>query len=321
MFELINKINDSNIIIVGAIAIPVYLLAFYFLHKIGMLTRISRAINSIFYSESSYNSSESTARRINRLERQVSNVLSLQSDKAFQAQREPLERALADHLSKSLPTMIETKLNEVRALDLSIDSLIKNAVDESVYSYLSKVDPSKLIADRSEHLRIEDRSLRQEILERTILEQMLSAGRLKSVMINLFIIFNIGILSTYLIYGPSLGDRAITAIIGLYVSLAAFIVYIYRTSNFRSSILLALREDAKKYYDADEYIRRLKPGAAPTDRDLEVLKLLTLNRAEREKMAAHPYEVILKGVHNSNIQLKGGKMLSASKVEKKAKAE
>jgi hypothetical protein len=98
--------------------------------------------------------------------------------------------------------------------------------------------------------------------------------------------------------------------------LAAFIVYIYRTSNFRSSVLLALREDAKKYFDAEDYIRRLKPGASPTDRDVEVLKLLLLNRAEREKMADHPYELVLKGVTNSNIQFKGGKIVPSSRLDK-----
>ncbi|WP_236492237.1 hypothetical protein, partial [Pseudomonas sp. PA-5-4A] len=114
----------------------------------------------------------------------------------------------------------------------------------------------------------------------------------------------------------TLTDKAVTGIIGLYISLAAFIVYIYRTSNFRSSVLLALREDAKKYFDADDYIKRLKAGASPSDRDVEVLKLLLLNRAEREKMADHPYELVLKGVSNSNIQLKGGKMISSAKNEK-----
>jgi hypothetical protein len=145
---------------------------------------------------------------------------------------------------------------------------------------------------------------------------MRSAGRLKTVMINLFVLFNIGVLLIYFFAGEALSDRAVTAIIGLYVSLAAFIVYIYRTSNFRSSVLLALHEDGKKYYDADEYLKRLKPGASPTDRDVEVLKLLLLNRSEREKMADHPYELILKGVTNSNIQLKGGKMISSAKGEK-----
>lgn len=161
-----------------------------------------------------------------------------------------------------------------------------------------------------------EREKRGSILETTIQEQMQSAGRLKTVMINLFVMFNIGVLCIYIFGSSTLTDRAVTAIIGLYVSLAAFIVYIYRTSNFRSSVLLALHEDAKKYFDAEDYIKRLKPGASPTDRDVEVLKLLLLNRAEREKMADHPYELILKGVSNSNIQLKGGKMVSTSKIEK-----
>ena len=79
---------------------------------------------------------------------------------------------------------------------------------------------------------------------------------------------------------------------------------------------MALREDAKKYFDADEYIQRLKEGSSPTERDVEMVKLLLLNHAEREKQADHPYEVVLKGVTNSNIQLKGGKISSAGRGSK-----
>lgn len=245
-------------------------------------------------------------REVDRLQKSLNN-------KSLLARREAIQGELEDQVTREIPKLVKKKLEEIRALDSSMDSAIRFAVDTAVSSYLEKLSPTQLLADRREHLRALERSERTKILDLTIDEQMRSAGRLKTVMINLFVIFNFGILLVYLFAAANLSDRAITAIIGLYVSLAAFIVYIYRTSNFRSSVLLALREDAKKYFDADDYIRRLKQGASPTDRDVEVLKLLLLNRSEREKMADHPYEVVMKGVTNSNIQMKGGKMVAPSK--------
>jgi len=224
------------------------------------------------------------------------------TDKNLYARRDAIQAELESQLSRELPELVSKKLEEIRALDKSVDAVIRTTIEEVVAAFFSKVDPSKLLADRKEHMRTIERGERARILENTIDDQMRSAGRLKAVMINLFVLFNIGVLLVYLFAAASLTDRAVTAIIGLYVSLATFIVYIYRTSNFRSSVLLALREDAKKYFDADEYIRRLKQGASPTDRDVEVLKLLLLNRAEREKMADHPYEVVLRVANTTSSQ-------------------
>jgi hypothetical protein len=250
------------------------------------------------------------------LEEKIRSIQKLLSNKNLEAQRAAIEAELEGQLTRDIPKIVAAKLEKIKTLDNAFDSELKATIVDAVSAFLIANEPSTLLEDRREQLRIKERAERGNILEKTIQEQSQSAGRLKAVMINLFVIFNIGVLLIYLFAATSLTDRAVTAIIGLYVSLAAFIVYIYRTSNFRSSVLLALREDAKKYFDADDYIRRLKPGASPSDRDIEVLKLLLLNRAEREKMANHPYELILKGITNSNIQLKGGKMVSSKKTAK-----
>jgi len=289
----------------------------YALTRSRAFTNVLFKLSGLFlYNEPSISQSRGTAARIADLEFQLINIHKMLSSKNIESRRIAIEEELTEQLSRNLPELVAKKLEETKAIDTSIDSAIRKTIEESVSAFLIKQDPTKLLQDRREQLRMIERENRGKILEKTIQDQMLSAGRLKTVMINLFVMFNIGILLTYLFAGGTLTDRAVTGIIGLYVSLAAFIVYIYRTSNFRSSVLLALHEDAKKYFDAEDYIRRLKPGASPNDRDVEVLKLLLLNRAEREKMADHPYELILKGVSNSNIQLKGGKMISSAKGEK-----
>jgi hypothetical protein len=277
---------------------------------------ILRTSRLLFYSEPGIDASTATRRRILELEEHVELLRRSFTDKNLQARREAIQSELENQLTRDLPELVKAKLAQLQAADKSLDSAIRTTIEDAVAGYLSTYRPAELLADRKEQARTSERLDRAMNLENTIEEQMRSAGRLKAVMINLFVVFNIGVLLVYLFAASNLTDRAVTAIIGLYISLAAFIVYIYRTSNFRSSVLLALREDAKKYFDAEDYIRRLKPGASPTDRDVEVLKLLLLNRAEREKMADHPYELVLKGVTNSNIQFKGGKIVPSSRLDK-----
>lgn len=319
MNEYLNKLlNEPTVSQVIDIATPLIIIVTLFtLTKITPIARVFRVMTKLFlYEESNPNTSKSSSVRLSELESQVESMKRILLPKTIESHKEAIEAELQKQLSQHLPELIDRKIRETNAIENSLNAEIKGVIGEAVSSYLTQYPPSKLLENQREQIRIKDREMRGAILENTIQEQMGSAGRLKTVMINLFVLFNTGVLLIYFFAGASLTDKAVTAIIGLYISLAAFIVYIYRTSNFRSSVLLALHEDGKKYYDAEDYLRRLKPGASPTDRDVEVLKLLLLNRSEREKMADHPYELILKGVTNSNIQLKGGKMISSAKGEK-----
>jgi hypothetical protein len=97
-------------------------------------------------------------------------------------------------------------------------------------------------------------------------------------------------------------------LLGLYASMSLFIIYVYRSSNARLLVLLAVKEDNKRYYDALRFIdSRNEPL---TENDVGVIKLLLTNRTEREKGQEHPYELVLKSISNSNILLKGGKVLA-----------
>lgn len=315
LHELLNGPLSSYL--ENAATVVTILITFIVTAKLIPFARPFRIISKLFlYEESNSSTSKSYSARIADLEVQLESMKKMLYAKTADSRREAIELELQTQLSLHLPKLIDKKIRETKAIETSLNSEIKEIIEEAVSSYLIQHPPSEILQNKREQLRINDREKRGAILENTIQEQMGSAGRLKTVMINLFVLFNTGVLLIYFFAGASLTDKAVTAIIGLYVSLAAFIVYIYRTSNFRSSVLLALHEDGKKYYDAEDYLRRLKPGASPTDRDVEVLKLLLLNRSEREKMADHPYELILKGVTNSNIQLKGGKMISSAKGEK-----
>jgi hypothetical protein len=143
-------------------------------------------------------------------------------------------------------------------------------------------------------------------------QEMESATKIKRYMLNLFILFNVGLMLNFALYNVVLQKElpAITqqVILGLYVSMAVFIVYVYRACNARVLILLAVQEDTKRYFDALRYLSS-RPSTVPTtNRDIAVLKLLLINRSERERATQHPYELVIKGVQNSAILLKGGKV-------------
>lgn len=164
----------------------------------------------------------------------------------------------------------------------------------------------QVIADQ--HNRLEERGNLRE----TTSSQLASTSGTKTSMISLFVMFNLGIIAAFL-FSPAAVTSAKELILGLYISLATFIVYVYRAANARALVLLAITEDMKRYHDAEKYMNHLRPNSSPTERDIEILKLILTNRAEREKNNEHPYELVLKGVSNSNILLKGGKVLPLPK--------
>lgn len=131
--------------------------------------------------------------------------------------------------------------------------------------------------------------------------------RHKSVIMNIFFVVNAIFLGFYFIKSDSLTPFEFGFISVTYISLSMFMVYIFRVANTRFATLLSIQEDLHKERRVDNYIRDLRKSAEPTDNDVEILRMLLVNRAERESTTNHPYEVILKGISGSNIQLKGGK--------------
>ncbi|MDX8121304.1 hypothetical protein SKZ59_05920 [Janthinobacterium sp. GMG2] len=112
-----------------------------------------------------------------------------------------------------------------------------------------------------------------------------------------------------------ISDSIIQGVAGLYVSMAVFLVYVFRNTSSRISVLIALKEDQNHRHDVFIYLSKLRPSAAPSERDIEALKLLLQNHAERERGHEHPYELVLKGITNSTVLLKGGKVLSSKQKE------
>lgn len=171
---------------------------------------------------------------------------------------------------------------------------------------------SEMLYDAVEN---ETRWGQQKRLDTVLSEQLASASSIRRAMLNLFILVNFILIASIILRAEDvLSNKEI--ILGLYVSFSTFIVYVYRSSNARALILMAGIEDNKRYHDADKYLH-LIGRRGPNDRDIEALKILLINRMEREKNSEHPYELVLKGISNSNILMKGGKV-SATEIKDKS---
>jgi hypothetical protein len=132
-------------------------------------------------------------------------------------------------------------------------------------------------------------------------------------MINLFVIVNFGLIGLYVFKGAELSQYGALSLSGLYVSLAGFIIYIFRASNARTSVLLAIKEDLKKQNTAMEYVESIGNSRTLSQNDIDLIRMLMTNHSEREKKVDHPYEMVFKGISGSNIQFKGGKMAIGEK--------
>lgn len=207
--------------------------------------------------------------------------------------------------------------------ELGISITLDNAIRKKINANLDTLSIEQLFALRRdvEH-EAEMAKARSDLLFAAD-QEMESASKIKRYMLNLFILFNVGLMLNFALYNIMLQKElpVITqqVILGLYVSMAVFIVYVYRACNARVLILLAVQEDTKRYFDALRYLSSRPADAPTTGRDVAVLKLLLINRSERERATQHPYELVIKGVQNSAILLKGGKVeTKAEPVKSKA---
>ncbi|EGR0637593.1 hypothetical protein E5T98_22385 [Vibrio vulnificus] len=142
-----------------------------------------------------------------------------------------------------------------------------------------------------------------EQLCRTIYNEQSSSASLKSRLTNLFILFTLVMLGANFIFGSEITDTNKILVAITYITLSSFLIFIIRTSHQRSAMLISIQEDLKKQSELTDYLMHYKKGSDLTEHDIEFLRLLMVSRAERETKASHPYEVILKNVSGSNIQL------------------
>lgn len=253
--------------------------------------------------------------RLNTLENEIKSIRKEISSDLLQNASKLIDNEMSNYLAENFDSMVLKKFDASNALEAEIFEDLDAKVNNRIDKYLSLKSIDEFTTYKKEDEKLERIMLGEKNLYQTLNQERRSSGTLKSVMINLFIIVNFGLIALYAFKGSQLTQYVTISISGLYISLAGFIIYIFRASNARTSALLAINEDLNKQNRAMEYIDKLGSDHDLTENDVEFIRILMANHAEREKNTDHPYEMVFKGISGSNIQFKGGKMAIGGKKE------
>lgn len=218
------------------------------------------------------------------------------------------------YAEKNISSIAERALKNTQTIEKYINDRFEEFTIESLNNHIRSLTPENISDIYRKYRTLEAYHNAQLKLDNVIDNERQSANLLKQIMINLFVIVNFALLVTYFLYSDVITQYAALAITGLYVSLATFIIYIFRSSNTRTSTLLALLEDTKNQMIALGFINS-KNDSELSENDVEFARLVLTNYAGREKQTKHPYEVILKGVSGSNIQLGNGKFTASKETQ------
>ncbi|MEL0648359.1 hypothetical protein V6248_13075 [Pseudoalteromonas agarivorans] len=266
----------------------------------------------LFYSEDSGRDIEDKD-KLRILEKEVVKLRKELSSDLLKNASKLIDQEVSVYLAENLEKMASEQLKDTGIIERQLFEQLENRVNERIDNFLSLKSDEDFAASKRENHLIHKRDSVERELYHTVEQERKSAGLLKSVMINLFVIVNFGLIALYLLKGADISQYGAISLSGLYVSLAGFIIYIFRSSNSRTSVLLAIKEDLKKQNSAIEYVENSKQSGPLTEHDIEFIRMLMINHSEREKKTDHPYEMVLKGVSGTNIQFKGGKMAVAEK--------
>lgn len=215
-------------------------------------------------------------------------------------------------IDKEIEVLIKNYYNSPEKIDSIFNSAIESKFEESFGKYYSNFNRQDFID--SEILKYQNNIAETD--NKKLLEiqsqEYGSAFSLRNKMINLFSfsVFAM-ILSFFLLIflkGDVFSIEKYIVVISLFLSLGFFVIYIIKSSNSRTSTLMSIYENQRNYQNMMHFISRLKVENGVTDNDLEVIRMMLVNYSGREKKVSHPYEIILKGLTNSNIQFSGGKM-------------
>ena len=221
---------------------------------------------------------------------------------------ETIRKSLDSQLYSHIPDLIRKHLDRLSKDEDLLVRHFETAARQAAHKHLEDLPFTELIESELYREAWDERRKKSEAFTQLLEKQLTSANSTRTVMMNLFVAFNF-ILMLFFIALPALySEKASLAVLGVYVSLSAFIIYIYRASNARAASLLSIKEDDKKLYDVFMFLSRFKKGNTYSNNEVEIIKSLMINRFERERGSEHPYEVALKGITNSTVLLRGGKV-------------
>lgn len=271
-----------------------------------------------FYRDESSSAAVQRIDRISKFEKQLKDLEKGIAKGALDSKSELIEKEISSYIDGNLKEVVGKKVQDTELIKDTVLQSLHDDVRKEIQEIIKNRD--LLEVEKSASLQEENKlKLKSHYsLVDTLEKEARNASMLKMVMINLFVVSTLAFLVFNIFNNAELPQNSYFLILGVYFSLGAFMLYIIRTSHFRSSVLLAIKEDERNHQNAIEYLQKIKGESDLTEHDVDIIRLIMTNRSEREHKANHPYEVILKGVSGTNIQFKGGKMSLGGKNADKA---
>jgi len=304
---------SSTVAVISFTTVYMVILVFLML-KLPLLRQSFQMIFSLFL----YNENREPSREVDDIAKLRAEIDKLQkaiSDPAIKTEVESFKNRISKYFDENFDSLLQDKLNDpeiARGIAISrLDETLAHQVEES----LSKYEPAAILENRFSLMRHERDESVWHLLEKSAQQERQSSAMLKTVMINIFVIFTFCYIGSYLAFGENFPSIASYILGASYISLAAFIIYIVRTSHYRTGVLLAIRENLVNQLSAQRFIESDKCSTPLSENDVDVIRMLLTNRTEREHQANHPYEVILKNVQGTNVQFKVGKISLGKRID------
>ncbi len=236
--------------------------------------------------------------RTNRIIREMMSVLFI-----FDSRNRYEESEFENKLTPKIEREVIQELLDKGLTRKVLNKELSNYCDEQLEVQLKKYLSNSNTMSEAFRLKTSKQVESNALLCRTINDEQHSSTSVKSRLTNLFILFTLVMLGANFIYGSEITDTNKILVAITYITLSSFLIFIIRTSHQRSAMLISIQEDLKKQSELNDFLVHFKKGKDLTEHDVEFLRLLMISRAEREAKTSHPYEVILKNVSDSNIQL------------------
>lgn len=162
----------------------------------------------------------------------------------------------------------------------------------------------------------EKEPLKKEI-DTYLIEEYMSSKKIRAIFINLFVVFTISVIGGFIwLDRLELGVRITIGCI--YFGFSLFVLFIIKSCYSRSAVIISIMEDMSKKDSISNFLMNYKKEEPLSESDVSLMKIITTSRAEREKPAKHPYEIILKNIQGSSVSIGKNKIdIGESKKDEK----
>lgn len=138
-------------------------------------------------------------------------------------------------------------------------------------------------------------------------DEYASSKRIRVIFINLFVVFTMSVIAGF-IWLDKLEVGVRVTIGCIYFGFSLFVLFIIKSCYSRSAVIISIMEDQSKKDNVFDFIVKYKKEEPLNEFDIAMIKMITTSRAEREKSAKHPYEIILKNIQGSSLSFDKSKI-------------